>query len=67
MYNIKKTGTKPARYQVFYGNCPFSRPMSKHDAETLLEVYNGNLASIGASFQQPQTRINNIKREENVK
>lgn len=44
-YNIKKTSNKPARFTVYFGNIPMSRPMAKQDALQWLALQAGELES----------------------
>jgi len=56
-YSLKAVAnSKPKRYVVMLGSLPFSRPMSKHDAEQWLMVQNGELAEMTISWNGSQTR-----------
>lgn len=52
MYSIKQVaGSKPRRYQVFFGSIPFSRPMSINEAKQYLELMQGNIDSINVGWK----------------
>lgn len=56
MYNIKKTGSKPSRYQVMFGSIPMSRPMAKKEAEQYMQMLLGNVDSVLAGWKGMNSR-----------
>lgn len=53
-YAIKKQAT--GKYVVFFGELPFSRPMSKHDAEQWISLQAGLIGEMTISWNGSQTR-----------
>lgn len=56
-YSLKAVAnSKPKRYVVMLGSLPFSRPMSKHDAEQWLALQNGLIGEMTIGWNGSQTR-----------
>jgi len=49
MYSIQRVeNSKPARYKVMFGSLPFSRAMTKRDAQEYLYALENNIPLAGA-------------------
>jgi len=51
-----KGSRQPRRFQVMFGNLPFSRPLAKKDAEQYLELMLGNVNSVLAGWNGLNSR-----------
>ena len=60
VYSIKLVvGSKPRRYQVFFGSVPFSRPMNINEAKQYLDLMQGNIDCINTGWKSAKASTPN--------